>query len=146
MAVDVIGDGAELRLEIVDGDVGHAPRGIPVEGQRFPQHRAGAARDRVGDERAAVGSLSRERRERIARAHVPAVGGDAARRARASRASSAATSKSERERRRRHVSSRIAAPASGRITLSPGASGGTPSVRSADPITVENTGAATSPP
>jgi len=39
-----------------------------------------------------------------------------------------------------------AAAESGRITLSPGASGGVPSVRSAEPITVENTGAATSPP
>ena len=141
----MIGDRAELRLEIVDGDVGDAPRGIPAKGKRLPQHRAGTARDGVGNERAAVGLLSREGRERIAGAHLPAVGGDPARRDR-----EAGEERRDvdvgRKRGRHHVSSRTAVPSAGRITLSPGASGGVPSVRSAEPITVENTGAATSPP
>ena len=47
---------------------------------------------------------------------------------------------------RAHVSSPISAPSGGRITLSTGASVGTPSVRSAAPVTAENTGAATAPP
>ena len=46
----------------------------------------------------------------------------------------------------RQVSSRISLPSGGRITLLSGASVGTPSMRSAAPMTFENTGAATAPP
>ena len=89
--------------------------------------------------------LSRKRRERVAGAHLPAVGGEAARRDRKPREQRRDV-EAGRERRRDQVSSLIATPSAGRITLSTGASGGTPSMRSADPITVENTGAATAPP
>jgi hypothetical protein len=140
-----MGDRAELRSEILYGDVRDAPRGIPAKGKRLPKHGAGAARDGVGDERAAVGGLSRKGRERVPGPHLPAVGRDPARQDREAR--------EERryidvggKRRRHQVSSRTATTSVGRITLSPGASGGVPSVRSAEPITVENTGAATSPP
>src|SRR4029450_6272824 len=46
----------------------------------------------------------------------------------------------------RQVSSRISLPSGGRITLLRGASVGTPIIRKADPVTLENTGAATAPP
>ena len=143
--VDEIGDRAELCLEVVDRDVGDLPRGIPVKAEGVPEDRGRAARDGVGDERAAVGRLPAIRRERIARAHLPAVGGDPSRER---------TQPGDERRRvehrglrgRHHVSSRTSLPSAGRITLSPGASAGAPSIRSADPITVEKTGAATSPP
>ena len=143
--VDEIGDRAELALEIVDREVGNLPRRIPAEAECVPQHRVGASRDRVGDERTAVGHLPAVRGEYVARTYQPAVGGDAARHDRQPGDERGGV-ESGREQRRHHVSSLTSPPSGGRITLSSGASGGVPSIRNADPITDENTGAATSPP
>ncbi len=68
MPVDEIGDHAELRLEVLDRQMRQLPGVIPVETARFPQDRAGAARDRVGDERAAVVLRAGVRGEGVARA------------------------------------------------------------------------------
>ena len=101
--------------------------------------------ERVGDEIAAVGVRPGKRGEGVSRLHLPAVGGDAP-----------WLRAEPREQRgdieigdgqgRHQVSSSTAVPGVGRITLSTGASLGTASIRNAAAVTVEKTGAATSPP
>ena len=145
MSVDHVRDCAEPRLQILDGQVRNLPFTIPHEPLHVPENRAGAARDRVGDERAAILTRAPVRGERVARTHLPAIGGDARDRHR-----------QLREQRRNfrvgrgdfgdHVSSRTSLPSGGRTTLLIGASGGTPSSRSAVPMTLLKTGAATLPP
>ncbi len=145
ISVDEGGDRAELRLEVVDREIGDFPCRVPAKAECVPQHRVGATRDRVRDEGAPVGGLPAVRGEHVARTHEPAVGADSARNDRESR-DELGRVESGVDQRRHHVSSWTSAPSGGRMTLSSGASGGVPSIRSADPITDENTGAATSPP
>ena len=76
---------------------------------------------------------------------LPAVGGDAPRSRTEPRQQRGDVVLGDRQRGHQ-VSSSIAEPGGGRITLSTGASFGTASMRSEAPMTAENTGAATSPP
>ncbi len=145
VTVDKARDCAELGPEVVDREVGHLPRRVPVEPSRFPEHGARTARDGVGDERAAIGELPGKRGKRVAGTYPPAVGDDPLR-ACGERRQERRDVERRRWRARLHVSSRTAPPSGGRITLLAGASVGTPSMRNAEPITVANTGAATSPP
>ncbi len=68
-----------LCFKFSTGKLRHGPVAIPREALRFPQHRARTARERVGDELAAVGLRSGIGGERVAWLHLPAVGGDAPR-------------------------------------------------------------------
>ena len=124
------------------------PRTVPDEALRIPQDRGGAALNRLGDERPAVAMRAGIRREGVAAFHPPAVGGDP-------RHGHAEL----REQRRDvfcigrsgghlgdHVSSRTSLSSAGRRTLFTGASAGTPRSRSAVPMTLAKTGAATVPP
>ena len=122
----------------------HIPGSVPVEALRIPQHGAHAIRNRVANEGSPVEMRSWISREGVAGSDVAAIGSD------------------PRDRRAQsleqlgdvsvggdggiHVSSRMSAFSGGRMALLSGASGGTPNMRSALPITVLNTGAATLPP
>ena len=106
------------------------------------------ARDRVRHELAAVHVRARIGGEGDTRFDAAAVGGDAARKRAKLREQrgNVGGGRSERGHGVRQVSSRISPPSGGRITLLSGASVGTPSMRNAEPVTFENTGAATAPP
>src|SRR5271169_5381412 len=148
MAVDPIGDTAEAALQVVDRDVRNLPLAVPVEALQVPENRAGAAFDRVGDEVAAVLVRARIGGEGVARSHAPAVGGDAGDRDRelGQQCRNLGIGPGQDRRRIVHVSSRTSSPSGGGCGWPFGASVGTPSRRSAAPMTLLNTGAATLPP
>jgi hypothetical protein len=141
---DGVGDRAQFRLQVIDRLMRGAPLIAPVESRWLEQHRCSTARDRVGDECAAIERFTRKCGEGVALRNAATVGDDAF---------GCGTERCQQRRNIHfrsdeggHVSSPISAMSAGRITLSTGASVGTPSIRSAEPITVENTGAATAPP
>ena len=134
-------DDAGLCAQIFDAKIGPLPAGVPVKAARLPQHRAGAALDRFGDVSAAVAAFTRAGNEHVALQHAPAVGRERSHR-NAERAETCRI-----ERRTRHTSSRGIWPSSLPRPLRPtGRSDLIDSMRSAPDMTVENTGAATSPP
>ena len=144
MSVDEIGDCPKLRLEILERQVGQLPGMIPMEPVGLPENGAGALRDGISDECATVVTRPGVRRKSVALADVTAVRGNTPQLGAKTRqqcgnigidCESAA-----------HVSSRTSAPSGGKTTLSMGASGGTPSSRSAAPMMLLKTGAATVPP
>src|SRR5574340_1567011 len=53
-AVDQVRERAEPRLQLLDRQVRELPRAVPHEAARIPQNGAGAATDRLADERASV--------------------------------------------------------------------------------------------
>ena len=135
-------------LQSFDRQVRNLPTAIPGEARRLPEHGCGASRDRVRHEFATVDVRARVGREGDTGLDTAAVGGDAARKRAKLREQrgNVGGGRSERGHGVRQVSSRISAPSGGRITLLSGASVGTPSIRNAEPVTFENTGAATAPP
>src|SRR5205814_7250400 len=108
------------------------------------EDRAGAAGDCVGDVSAAVVMRARIGGERIARAEPAAVGADL--RDRCAQPAEQLGGVEIGDGRSVHVSSRTVTASVGRTTVFAGASGATPSSRSAPPITSAKTGAATVPP
>src|ERR1700682_3894167 len=144
MPVDVIGDFAQRRLEILDRKMRQIPGASRVETACFPQDGARSARDRIREERAAILLHAGIRGKSITSAHLPAVRsypghrnaqpgeqrGDVA-------VSACAVA---------HVSSFTSVESAGRMTLLTGASGTTPSMRSAALMTLLNTRAAMAPP
>src|SRR5450755_1655571 len=144
MSINEIGDRPKLRLEVLERQMGKLPGVIPIETSGLPENGAGAARDRVGDERATVMTRSRVRGKRVALADVTAI-----------RRNTPHLGAKPRQQcgnigihcdGAAHVSSRTSAPSGGNTTLSMGASAGTPSRRSAAPMMLLKTGAATAPP
>src|ERR1700682_6596879 len=73
MAIDEIGDGPKVRLEVRERRMGKPPGVIPIEAVSLPENRAGATSDRVGDERSTVVARPGIRRKRIALADITAV-------------------------------------------------------------------------
>ena len=148
MAVDPIGDAAEAGFQIIDWDMRNLPLAVPAEALHVPENRAGAALDRVGDEAAAVLVRARIGGKDVARAHAPAVGRDAGDRNRqlGEQCRDLGIGRGHDGRRVVHVSSRTSSPSGSSGGWLFGASVGTPSRRSAAPMTLLNTGAATLPP
>ena len=143
----------EPLLQALDRQVRNLPVAIPREAGRLPQHGGRAARDGIRHELAAVRMRSRIRGKRDARFDAAAVGRDAARKGAQLREQRGHVCRlrgggggKRGHGALRQVSSRISLPSGGRITLLSGASVGTPSMRNAEPVTFENTGAATAPP
>ncbi len=131
-------------LQFVDRQMRQLPRAVPVEALRLPEDRAGAARNRVGDVRAAVAMRAGIRGESIARPEPAAVGTDP--RDRRAQPAEQLGGVEIGDGRGVHVSSRTATASAGTTTVFVGASGATPSSRSAPPMTSAKTGAATVPP
>ena len=148
-AIDEIGDDAQPPLQAFDWQLRNVPLVIPGESRRLPQHRRGASSDGIRHELAAIRMRSRIRGECHARFDAAAVCGDATRKRAQSCEQRGHIDRGEGNGVHGgggQVSSTISLPSGGRITLLSGASVGTPSMRSADPVTLENTGAATTPP
>ena len=134
-------DGAGPCAQVVDAEIGQSPPGVPMKVARLPQHRGGAALDCFGDVPAAVATVARAGNEHVARGHAPTVGRERTHRD-AERVETGGI-----ESRTAHTSSRGTWPSSPPRPLRPtGRSGLIDSIRSAPDMTVENTGAATSPP
>src|ERR1700694_5740619 len=73
MAIDEIGNRAQLGLEVLERQMRKFPGVIPIEAMGLPKNGAGAARDRVGDESATVVARAGVRRKRVALADVAAI-------------------------------------------------------------------------
>src|SRR5262249_100808 len=134
MAVDLIRNRAQLCLEVLDRQMRQLPFPIPAETLRVPQDRVGTASDRLPDIAPPVLVGPGRSRECVAGMHATAVRSE-------SRHSYWELSQQGRcvgvlRGRAAHVSSFTSASSGGRTTLLIGASGGTPSKRKADPITL----------
>src|SRR5437867_6750632 len=146
MAVHDVRDVAKPGLQIVDCKMRQFPFGVPVESLRIPKDRAGLAADCFGDESAAVLMQSAIRGEGIAPAYVPAIGSDARDWHGELREQRGSLRVGRGRHRSDHVSSCTSATSAGGRIEPMGASVCTPSNRSAAPMTLLKTGAATLPP
>ncbi len=143
-------------LQAFDRQMRDLPAAIPRKACRLPQHGGRATGDRIRHELAAVCMRPRVRGKRHAGFDAAAVRSDPAREGTQLREERSDVGNpggivrgdggESGQERSGQVSSRISLPCGGRITLLSGASVGTPSMRSAEPVTFENTGAATAPP
>ncbi len=143
------------RAQVLDGEVRHAPGGVPREAAGLVDDRGRPARERVGDEGAAVAGAAR-----VGEEHAAVLHGARVRREVGERHAQRGQALGERRGGSAHglghdhpslpgaaTRASVAAGRAGACTLSVcGASGGTANMRSAAPITEANTGALTSPP
>src|SRR5262249_54220574 len=134
----------ERKLEIVDRQMRQRPLMVPVETLRVPENCACSAIHSIGDIAAAVVACAGIGGEGVATIDAAAVRNEARDRALSAREQPSAVGIDRGGAA--HVSSLTSAASGGTMTLPFGASGGAPSRRSADPITLAKHGAATLPP
>ena len=140
IAIDGMGQRPGQRTQRLDRQVCYGQREILAKIEifaRLPQHRNGAARQRISNKTSAIGQIARIGQKHIARQHLPAVVGNAG-------GLNAHGFQTIEDFARRHHSRPF--PEEAVSATCSGASGGTPSVRKAPPTICEKAGPATSPP